>query len=60
MPKPKRLAIWFDPEAAAELNAVMDELANTLGFRPTASQTIRYILRNRQPLDEPQKPVSVP
>jgi hypothetical protein len=60
MPKPKRHAIWLDPEAAAELNAIMDELANTVGFRPTPSQTIRYILRKRQPLDDPQKPVSVP
>ena len=45
--KPKRKAIWFDPETAAVLDAIAEQLAEKLGFKPTPSQVIRHILRGQ-------------
>lgn len=43
----KRKAIWFTPEVAAELEALQDQLAKSLGFKPTPSQIISHILRGK-------------
>jgi hypothetical protein len=44
----KRRAVWFDPELAAELDAIADQLAKQFGFKPTPSQVIRHILKGQQ------------
>jgi len=48
----RRKAFWLDPETAAELSAVTDQLAEKLGFRPTPSQTIRHILKGLKRKDQ--------
>lgn len=38
-----------DTEVVAIITAVADKLEPELGFRPTLSQTIRYLLKKVQP-----------
>jgi hypothetical protein len=49
--KTKRKAVWFDAEIAAMLEVITEKLYVKLGFRPTTSQVIRYLLKEGLPDD---------
>ncbi len=37
--------VSIDAELVVDLNAVADQLKDRLGFRPTLSQTLRYLIK---------------
>lgn len=41
--------ITVDADLVDILNATADELAETFGFRPTLSQTLRHLVNTRKP-----------
>ena len=43
-PKPKNMSV--DPEIVEKIREVSDELDEKFGFRPTVSQTIKFLINN--------------
>ena len=40
----RRKALWLDPDLAAEFEIMQNRLETQFGFRPSPSQTIKYLM----------------